>query len=77
MEVFAILLLPLLMFIVAVTNCDLIGLTTKRLSDECSAMSGEIIRLRAKVEELAGVISETSSQPKFRTRTRRKTSYRK
>ena len=64
MEVFAILLLPLLMFIVAVTNCDLIGLTTKKLSDECSAMSGEIIRLSAKVEELAGVISEASSQPK-------------
>ena len=64
MEVFAILLLPLLMFIVAATNCDLIGLTTKRLSDECSAMSGEIIRLRAKVEELAEIISETSSQPK-------------
>ena len=64
MEVFAILLLPLLLFIVTVTNCDLISLTTKRLSDECSAMSGEITRLRAKVEELAGIISEASRPPK-------------
>ena len=61
MDIISFLLIPPLLVIAIIITNEFVNLVTKELADKCSALAGEISELRARVEELARSVSESST----------------
>lgn len=61
MDIISFFLIPPLLVIAAVITNEFVNMVTKELADKCSALAGEISELRARVEELARSVSESST----------------
>ena len=61
MDIILFFLIPPLLVIAAVITDEYVKLVTKEITDKCSVMAEEISGLRARIEELAGMITESSN----------------
>lgn len=63
MDIISFFLIPPLLVIVAVINSEIVNIDKKEIADRYSLVAKQISELRARVEELAGMVSESSTLP--------------
>ena len=61
MDIISFFLIPPLLVIAAIITDGFVNMATKEIADKCSVMAEEISGLRDRVEELAGMITESSN----------------